>query len=75
MTLPGLGEGVIWYGIFLFSATAHEAAHARIALHGGDPTAYHGGQVTLDPRPHIRRSPFGMVVMPILSVILFGWPI
>ena len=24
---------------------------------GGDLTAYHGGQVSLDPRPHIRREP------------------
>src|SRR5205085_8307741 len=41
----------------------------------GDRTAYHGGQVTLDPIPHIRREPFGMVVLPLLSVLLAGWPI
>src|SRR5690606_18900838 len=41
---------------------------------GGDPTAYAGGQVSLDPRPHIRREPFGMVVLPLLSVALTGWP-
>jgi Zn-dependent protease len=43
-------------------------------MRGGDPTAYHGGQVSLDPRPHIRREPFGMLVLPLLSVILIGWP-
>ena len=44
------------------------------AMRGGDPTAYHGGQVTLDPLPHIRREPIGMVALPVLSVIISGWP-
>ena len=43
-------------------------------MHGGDPTAYHGGQVSLDPRPHIKREPFGMVALPLISVALSGWP-
>jgi len=72
--MSGVAQGFMWYGIFLFSATVHEASHARAALHGGDPTAYFAGQVTLDPLPHIRRSPFGMIVLPILSVLIFGWP-
>jgi len=62
------------YVVFLFSTTLHEAAHAWAAKRGGDLTAYHGGQVTLDPRPHIRREPFGMVVLPLLSVFLSGFP-
>src|SRR2546426_1031414 len=41
---------------------------------GGDLTAYEGGQVSLDPRPHIRREPWGMVVLPLISVLMFGWP-
>lgn len=68
-------EGIKWYIAFLFSTTAHEAAHAWAALKLGDDTAYRGGQVTLDPTPHIRRSPVGMVVMPILSYIFGGWMI
>jgi Zn-dependent protease len=44
-----------------------------VAKWGGDLTAYHGGQVSLDPLPHIRREPFGMVVVPILSYILGRW--
>jgi Zn-dependent protease len=52
----------------------HEAAHAWAAKRGGDLTAYHGGQVSLDPRPHMRREPFGMVVLPILSTLTSGWP-
>jgi Zn-dependent protease len=40
---------------------------------GGDPTAYVGGQVTLNPLPHIRREPFGTVLAPLISYILVGW--
>lgn len=66
-------EGMLWYIVFLFSVTLHEAAHAYAALRLGDPTAYQGGQVTLEPIPHIRREPLGMVVVPIISFILSGW--
>jgi Zn-dependent protease len=72
--MPDLAHAVTYYVAFLLSATIHEAAHAWAAKLGGDLTAYHGGQVSLDPRPHIRREPFGMVVLPILSVALSGWP-
>jgi Zn-dependent protease len=71
--------GFIWYIVFLFSTTCHEASHALAAKLGGDLTAFHGGQVTLNPVPHIQRSPFGMVGMPLLSFILtkgswmMGW--
>ena len=60
--------------VFLFSTTFHEAGHAWTAKRGGDLTAYEGGQVSLDPRPHIRREPFGMVALPLISVALSGWP-
>lgn len=74
MTLQ-LVDGLIYYVVFLFSTTLHEAAHAWAAKRGGDPTAYHGGQVSLDPVPHIRREPIGMVVLPIISVLVSGWPL
>ena len=64
--------GFIWYIAFLFSTTCHEAAHALVAKLGGDSTAALGGQVSLNPIPHIRRSPFGMVVIPILSFFFSG---
>ena len=60
----------LWYFVFLFSITLHEAAHAWAARLGGDDTAYAGGQVSLNPVPHIRRSPFGMAVIPLLSYFL-----
>ena len=68
---------MVWYVVFLFSATAHEAAHAWAARRGGDSTAYLGGQISLDPIPHIRREPFGMVLIPIISFIAndFNWMI
>ena len=55
--------------------TAHEASHAFVANRLGDPTAYLGGQVTLNPIPHIRREPFGMLLLPILSYLSSGWMI
>ncbi len=65
--------GFIWYIVFLFSTVCHEGAHALAAKLGGDPTAFHSGQVTLNPLPHIRREPWGTVVVPILSFFLYGW--
>jgi Zn-dependent protease len=75
MKTPDLALGVIWYLVFLFSTTCHEASHALAAKIGGDMTAFEGGQVTLNPIPHVRRSPFGMVVVPIVSFLLGGWMI
>ena len=66
-------NAVVFYLVFLFSTVLHEAAHAWTALRGGDPTAYHGGQVSLDPRPHIRREPFGMIMLPLISLAASGW--
>jgi Zn-dependent protease len=63
---------VIWYIVFLFSTTCHEAAHALAAKMGGDLTAYHGGQVSLNPLPHIERAPVGMVAAPLISFFLQG---
>jgi Zn-dependent protease len=73
MNTEFLIAGVVWYVVFLLSTTCHEAAHAFVARMGGDLTAFHGGQATLDPLPHIRREPFGMVIFPILSYAVGGW--
>jgi Zn-dependent protease len=67
--------GVIWYVVFLFSTVCHEGAHALAAKVGGDLTAFHGGQATLNPIPHMRREPFGTIVVPLLSYIFAGWMI
>ena len=68
-------EGLAFYAVFVFSVTIHEAAHAWAAMQGGDLTAYNGGQVSLDPIPHMKREPFGMLVLPILAVAMSGFPI
>ena len=72
LTPEFLTFGLIWYLVFLFSTTCHEASHALAAKLGGDPTASRGGQVTLNPAPHVTREPFGMVVLPILSYLIGG---
>ena len=44
---------------------------------GGDKTAYEGGQVTLNPIPHMRREPIGMIVAPLITYFangfMLGW--
>lgn len=72
ITIQFLLLGSMWFVAFLFSATVHEAAHAYAALRGGDPTAYEGGQVSLDPLPHIQREPVGMILVPLLSYFVMG---
>ncbi|HVW84965.1 MAG TPA: site-2 protease family protein, partial [Bryobacteraceae bacterium] len=72
-----LAFGFLEYVVFLLSTTCHEASHALVAKLGGDTTALEGGQVSLNPLPHIRREPFGMIVMPLLGIFtgtgLIGW--
>ena len=65
----------MWYVAFLLSLTCHEAAHALVAEWGGDSTAAAGGQVTLNPVPHIQREPFGTIFAPIISLVLTHWMI
>jgi Zn-dependent protease len=77
VTQEELAFGFIEYVVFLLSTTCHEASHALAAKWGGDTTALEGGQVSLSPLPHIRREPFGMVLMPLLGIAfgtgLIGW--
>jgi Zn-dependent protease len=72
-----LAFGFLEYVVFLFSTTCHEAAHSLVAKWGGDTTALEAGQVSLSPLPHIKREPFGMVIVPLLGIIfgtgLIGW--
>lgn len=71
LTPESLTVGLIWFVVFLFSTTCHEGAHALVAKWGGDPTG--ATQVTLNPVPHVQREPFGMVVVPLLSYVFYGW--
>ena len=67
-----IASGLVWYIVFLFSTTFHEAAHAFFAWRGGDSTAYHNGQVSLSPIPHMRREPVGMVILPLFMALTQG---
>jgi len=75
MRPDALALGLLWYIAFLFSLCCHEGAHALAARLGGDPTAFLAGSMTLNPIPHIRREPFGTVLVPVLSYFLAGWMI
>lgn len=71
--------GLTWFVVFVFSTTLHEAGHAWAAYKLGDPTAYEGGQVSLNPIPHIRREPVGMILVPLITLFtsqgqrMMGW--
>ena len=71
--MPSFTEGLLFlYVPFVISTTFHEAAHALSAKLGGDDTAHRSGQVTLNPIPHMRREPFGMLILPVLTLLLSG---
>ena len=72
---PDLTLAPMWYVAFLLAITCHEGAHALAAKLGGDLTAYEEGQVTLNPIPHVRREPFGTILVPLLSYFIGGWMI
>jgi Zn-dependent protease len=63
-------HAILVFGALIVSLTVHEAMHAWVAMLGGDLTAYRTGQVTLNPIPHIRREPFGMLALPLISLFL-----
>jgi Zn-dependent protease len=73
--MDGIPSYIAMYLMFVFSTTCHEAVHAFAAQRGGDDTAYSHGHVTLDPLPHIVRSPLGMVLAPLIGLYSMGWPI
>ncbi|MGE5296839.1 MAG: site-2 protease family protein [Solirubrobacterales bacterium] len=74
-----LGLGLVWYAVFVISTTFHEAAHGLTAWKLGDSTAHDAGLATLDPVPHMQRSPIGMIAVPIVTFLMTmahgGWMI
>ena len=75
LVMDGIPLLIAMYLMFVFSTTCHEAAHAFVAQRGGDDTAYALGHVTLDPMPHILRSPWGMVIAPLIGLYYMGFPL
>lgn len=53
--------------VWLFSVSAHEAAHAWMSYKFDDDTAYMLGRVTLNPIPHI--DPIGTILLPIIGFL------
>ncbi|MBI4469403.1 MAG: site-2 protease family protein [Acidobacteria bacterium] len=72
MAERNIGDFLIWFVVFLFSLSLHEAAHAWTANRFGDATALYLGRVTLNPIKHI--DPIGTVLFPIIN-FMFGIPI
>lgn len=62
-------SAILWYVAFVVSVTVHEAAHALFAMLDGDRTAYYTGQVSLNPVPHMRQEPVGMILLPIVCLL------
>jgi len=70
-----VGFLIIWFVVFLFSLSFHEASHAWTSEKFGDDTGRHQGRITLNPIAHI--DPIGTIVIPLFmmftSVPLLGW--
>jgi Zn-dependent protease len=70
-----VGFLIIWFVVFLFSLSFHEAAHAWTSEKFGDYTGRYQGRITLNPIPHI--DPIGTIVFPLImmftSIPLLGW--
>lgn len=66
---------VLFYPIFLFSLSFHEAAHGYVAEKFGDDTARIMGRVSLNPIPHI--DIVGTVLLPVMGILtgapVIGW--
>ena len=56
----------------LLAVSLHEAAHGWIAHLLGDPTAKQLGRLTANPLKHI--DPIGTVAVPLLMILLVGFP-
>lgn len=74
-----MGQRVIdlflFYPLFLFSLSCHEAAHGWVADKFGDSTARLMGRVSLSPFPHI--DIIGTVFLPVVGILtgapVIGW--
>lgn len=58
--------------IFLFSVIIHEVSHGVAALFLGDSTAKYAGRLNLNPLRHLDL--YGSIILPIMMLVLFGFP-
>ena len=68
----GIGTGLV-SGLYFQYRTRSRPHFSRQM--GGDSTAADGGQLTLDPIPHMQREPLGMLAVPFLSLTMGGYMI
>jgi len=59
--------------LFMYSVILHEIAHGWVALRCGDPTALASGRLSLNPLVHI--DPFMTIILPVLTIVFWGFPI
>jgi Zn-dependent protease len=69
-------EIIVWILAFAVAITVHEAAHAWMGDHLGDPTAKLAGRLSFNPLRHLDL--YGTVLVPLLLIIfrspfVFGW--
>jgi Zn-dependent protease len=57
----------------VLSLTLHEMMHALTALKLGDTTAQEQGRISFNPLDHI--DPFMTVILPIITIAVFGVPV
>jgi Zn-dependent protease len=65
---------VLWFIVFLFSLSFHEASHAWTSEKFGDSTGRDQGRITLNPMAHIDL--FGTIIFPLVGMFggrMFGW--
>ncbi len=72
-----IGDLILWFVVFLFSLSFHEAAHAWTSERFGDDTGRLQGRISLNPMAHI--DPVGTILFPLMGFMriggffFFGW--
>jgi Zn-dependent protease len=71
-----IGDLVLWFVVFLFSLSCHEASHALTSEWFGDYTGRYQGRISLNPIVHI--DPIGTILIPLMGfmnggIAMFGW--
>lgn len=66
------GLAVVFVSLVI-SITLHEAMHAFSAHWLGDDTAHSQGRISLNPLRHV--DPFATILMPLITLVLFGVPL
>lgn len=64
---------VIIFISLVISITLHEAMHAFASHWLGDDTAQMQGRISLNPLAHV--DPFGTILLPLITLVLFHFPI